>query len=796
VRDDHDMAGVRRTAGQDLRANWRSVAVLSVLLALVGGAAVGALVGARRTDSVVDRVLIAMHEGDVEVDVSPESGLDADAVRRLPMVKASAIGSYVLQLELKPDGEFGDFDIVTIAGDGPLGRTISAPLLQRGRRADPASQQEVTINEAMARTKRLGIGDTFSLQAWDLEQLEALFQGPGVEPTGHRSRFRVTGIVRDIPDILERRGERRVYPTAAWWRAHGTTSAHFGPAVILVLRNGAADLPALERAVEDMGGSADSVGRAGEGDDTARRAVRVQAVALYLFAALAALVGVAIVAQAVGRQDTGMAVQLRQLRALGMTRRQLLGVALARPATVAGLGTLLAVVLAVATSGALPFGLAGSMEPDPGIVFRPGPLAIGAAVVLVLVLSSSLPGAVRAVRLAARFDEETRRRPSRVPGPTSSLGPAAGAGVGMALDPGQGRAAIPVRTTVFGVVIGVAAVAAALTFASSLERLLSTPARYGFPFDAVLGTADNEDTSDFVLPRLEGADEVEAFTQVASNRLLINGENLPAFGLESVRGSALPTVVRGRLPSAADEIAMGERDLDDTRGRIGATVRARREDGGPTVTLRVVGTVALPPDINAPGGGGHGVTLTLQGLRRIDPEAPMNLIYLNLRPGASLTDLPDGLGDPGNASLPAGGPDLANIARVRRLPIVLAGLLAAIAFASIVHALTAGVRRRRHDLAVLRMLGFSGRQLSTVLAVQATTFAVVALVVGLPVGLALGRWAWAIVARTQGVATDPAVPLLGLSVATGALVVAVNLVAAGPAWAARRVRPATVLRAE
>jgi ABC-type antimicrobial peptide transport system permease subunit len=68
--------------------------------------------------------------------------------------------------------------------------------------------------------------------------------------------------------------------------------------------------------------------------------------------------------------------------------------------------------------------------------------------------------------------------------------------------------------------------------------------------------------------------------------------------------------------------------------------------------------------------------------------------------------------------------------------------------------------------------------------------------VGVPVGLVVGRWAWGIVARAQGVATDPALPLLGLAVAVAGLVLAVNLVAAGPAWVARRVHPAAVLRTE
>ena len=50
------------------------------------------------------------------------------------------------------------------------------------------------------------------------------------------------------------------------------------------------------------------------------------------------------------------------------------------------------------------------------------------------------------------------------------------AGVRMALEPGRGRTAVPVRTTMLAAIVGVAAVAAALTVTASADRLVSTPA--------------------------------------------------------------------------------------------------------------------------------------------------------------------------------------------------------------------------------------------------------------------------------------------------------------------------------
>ena len=97
---------------------------------------------------------------------------------------------------------------------------------------------------------------------------------------------------------------------------------------------------------------------------------------------------------------------------------------------------------------------------------------------------------------------------------------------------------------------------------------------------------------------------------------------------------------------------------------------------------------------------------------------------------------------------------------------------------------------------MLKTLGFTRGQVSQTVAWQATTFALVAALAGLPVGIAAGRWAWRLVANQLGVDSGPVVPPTPvLAVAAGA-VLAANLAAAGPGWVAARIRPATVLRSE
>ena len=64
-----------------------------------------------------------------------------------------------------------------------------------------------------------------------------------------------------------------------------------------------------------------------------------------------------------------------------------------------------------------------------------------------------------------------------------------------------------------------------------------------------------------------------------------------------------------------------------------------------------------------------------------------------------------------------------NLARLRSLPYVLATLIAILAAGSLAHALVVSLRRNRRQLAVLKAIGFTRPQVSSVVAWQATTLA-------------------------------------------------------------------------
>jgi ABC-type antimicrobial peptide transport system permease subunit len=83
-----------------------------------------------------------------------------------------------------------------------------------------------------------------------------------------------------------------------------------------------------------------------------------------------------------------------------------------------------------------------------------------------------------------------------------------------------------------------------------------------------------------------------------------------------------------------------------------------------------------------------------------------------------------------------------------------------------------------------------------VVAWEASAFAVVALLIGLPLGILAGRWAWAYFANAAGAPADASVPLTAVLLAIPVTLALAIAIAAWPGWTAARLRPAALLRAE
>ncbi|MGI9032912.1 MAG: ABC transporter permease [Acidimicrobiales bacterium] len=404
---------------------------------------------------------------------------------------------------------------------------------------------------------------------------------------------------------------------------------------------------------------------------------------------------------------------------------------------------------------------------------------------------------------------------------SSTAGAAATAGfpvpavVGMriALETGEGRTAAPVGAAMGGAVVAVVALVAALVFGASLGSLVHHPRLYGWAWDATV--IDNSGYGNVNAAKahelLDSEPAVTAWSGVYFGSVEVDGHNVPSMGVEP--GAAVfPPLRSGHEVKGPDEIVLGARTLSDLHKRVGDTVVVGRgERAGP---MRVVGSAVLPTI-----GIGHGAYTSLgtgaalpsnklPGISRnasSGREGP-NAIFIRFRPGADraaalerIAAKVDAIGDqPGNAVLlPVQRPaEIVNSSHMGATPAVLAGGMALAVLTSLGLGLASGVRRRRRDLALLKALGFTRGQLSATVTWQAVITVLVGLAVGVPVGVALGRWLWVGFARQLSVLASPSLPVALLGGLAGGLVVVAILAAAPPARLAGRTRVATILRSE
>src|ERR1019366_845749 len=178
-----------------------------------------------------------------------------------------------------------------------------------------------------------------------------------------------------------------------------------------------------------------------------------------------------------------------------------------------------------------------------------------------------------------------------------------------------------------------------------------------------------------------------------------------------------------------------------------------------------------------------------------DPIPGPNLILVRLRAGfsrsvelGSLNEIASATTNTANFGVVVNGvlhpAEIVNYRSLGDTPVYLGAGLALAAVAALGLTLIASVRRRRRDLALLKTLGFTGRQLAATVAWQSTIAVVIGTIVGVPLGIALGRWLWDLFARDIHAVPAPSVPsLLVILIAVGAIALA-NAAAFLPARAA------------
>ena len=415
---------------------------------------------------------------------------------------------------------------------------------------------------------------------------------------------------------------------------------------------------------------------------------------------------------------------------------------------------------------------------------------------------------------------------SRVAATAAGWGMPVSAVVGLrfALEPGRGRTAVPVRSALLGSIIAVAVVTTTLTFGAGLHTLVNTPSLYGWNWN--LGLSSIYGVPPPALHLLDSDPAVDAYATYQDLHAQIDGQDVPIL-LGDTNAKVSPPVLSGHPLEADDQIVLGAATLASLHKHVGDTVIG--SFGTPAdapfyvapTRLTIVGTATLPAVVGSGSFADHitmgsGAILSTSFLgppqTNTDPTTSgPPLVFVRLRPGISATagmaDLQK-IADAGNRAFAAdpetaGGQvevlavlhpaEIVNYASTGSTPVVLAAGLAVGAVAALGITLQSSVRRRRHDLALLKTLGFTKGQLGAAIACQAAVAGVVGAAAGLPLGIAAGRWLWILFARDIHAVPQPTVPASLIFVGVGALAL-VLIVAALPGRVAARTPAGLSLR--
>jgi len=784
--------------------------VLAALVGLAGGVVLTAWAGARRTDTAYERLAAGVHHADLLVTADGDpAAFDPSIATDGPGVASAGVVRGFAAVPVQPDGtlDFGVSSSLLAPVDTTVWYDLDRPLLAAGRLPAPDAPDEFMVPEVMG---DLGfpIGSEHDLCVVDLGAAFAFGQGimEGTASDDQQRAFvaelcevhrlTVVGLLRPGPDevVLRADSEADLFPQAG----PGVLATIETPEVfsfVLVELAAGADPEVFVDSVLDRTapGGRLSVQSADLRKAVVDRTVEPYVRALTLFALVAALATVGVLGPTVLRWAGTPEQDRAGLLAVGLPSHQLRVASALRGAAVGVVAALVAMGVAIAASGRFPIGIVAGIEPYPGLRVDALVLAVGGAFIVAL---STLFGA-----LAPTREARSVRRPSKVAETLQSMGarPAPVAGVRAAMA-GDGRGVSAARAA-GGVAVALVAILTALTYQAGLVRLLDTPARYGWTWDAALEVGD-EGVPDELRTAIDASPKVESMTVARRGGLLRDGAAVQTFSFIQQRGAIHPVILEGRAPQGAREIALGRQTMERLAAELGDVLTFRTPQGDP-IELEVVGQTLLPllsfgQDLSVAEGG-----LVDDVLQRRVTDVEPAIVLINLEPGSDLEDLHAEL-EPllvtPFGQVPISGPeftaDLRGYDANRGTPVLLASVLAVLGVGVLAQTIAASARRRQRELAVLRSLGFVARDVRST--VRWNTLAVVGmcLAVSVPLGLALGRALWRSFARDIGLVADPVIPVPAALAVVLVTIVGAVVLAAIAGRSATRVRPAEALRTE
>lgn len=781
------MAAIWRCAVAQMRGNKRSVLALILLAGIAGAVVMGAVAGARRTDSAYRRALRAHDSPDIFVIPEPGQSLDLARVESLPEVRRSA--RFAFMPMGRRTGEGPMFDIYPFAAvDGAI--DMGSLVVIEGRNVDDSRPDEATVNVSAAERFGIKVGEVLPMVYATPEEAR-VFVETGSPPegfTGTPVDVKIVGIASTIDEVASppTGSSESLNLSAAFYKQHVGSELFQASAIDLHRDDG--DVPTFRTAVERLSDRPVPMFVQAETTEQIQRTIDPHATALTLFALFAGIVAALVLGQALARHAGSRAAEQDIVRALGLTRQQrrLVSVVAAVPI---GIGAaVIAVGGAVALSPIMPVGIARKVEPSPGVSVDAAVLAAGAICIVALICAR------------ASLVSFGRRHVARDPSGAGSLLARAGApahmsaGVSLAF----GRTAPASRGALVGIAFGVAGFVIAATFAVSLDRVEREPSLTGSAWDLEVNGAYGPDIRDRVEPILFRAPEVASFSSVAIGEATIAGVGTGAFGIDPVKGPVLPPMLEGMAPRAPNEVALGVRAMRRARAKVGERVRI--SVGDRAHTFDVVGRAVVPSlGLATQRAFGDGAIFTVEGLKTLTPGVAVNVFFV--RANGSVAEAKERLErnlelGPDTVTAPGLPAEISNLEPVNAVPYLLAGLLGLLSLAALAHATTTYIRDSRRELAILKTFGSTRAQLAGMVGSVATLFAIIAVVVGVPVGIAAGRWAWSVFAGRMGIVAQPVLHWWAASLAFPLAIVGAWVAAWPGTRAAASVKPAVSLRAE
>jgi FtsX-like permease family len=807
-----------------VRRDWAGYLVIVLIVGILGGVAMASVAAARRTQSAFPRILAASNPSDLDIDTGSYSAGVVRAISRLPQVRSAESYVALNGLRALPSG-FGDLgtpfneQVEWVGSLDGLYLDQDRVIITDGRRANPRRAGEIMVSEQTARRFGLHTGQSLDLNLYSSQQAGDPRFNPMTRQPLHRVRLTITGIGVFTDEVVQDDIDRiyRVLITPALTKKMaGCCGSYFWTG--LKLAHGERDVAAVQQ---------EYVRRLPEGtppifrvtsvvESQGERAVRPESVAAAVFGLIAALIALVLATQAIRRKIVGGRNPRGVLRAVGASPVALVLEAVLGILCAIAAGVVLALGVAVAVSPVAPLGVFHRLEPAPGVSFDWVVLGVGAALFLLVLFMAAVALACGDVLTQPHRRGAGNRRWATV---TAKLGlpVAARAGVGFAFEPDPGGYSRPAGPGIFGTVAALVILVGSLVFGASLSNLVSHPPLYGWAWDAEIlaGSGYGDIPAGQASQMLAHDPDVAAWSGAFFSSVEINGHNVPVLAVTTTRVG--PPVLTGHGVAGSAQILLGPETLAAVGGHVGSTVRVY--NGKTTLHMRVTGTATMPAI-----GVGHGSHLSL-GLGAVLPASALspdlknrntpsaalqgpNTILVRFRPGADRTAAAQRLAriagrlsairsTEGVEVLPVQRPaEIVNYRTMGTAPLVLASLLAAGAVVALALSLAASVRRRSRELALLKALGFVRGQLIAAVIWQALVTVAIGTAVGIPLGIAVGRFLWARFAGELYVVPQPAIsPATVLAVTASALTVA-TLMAILPGWRAARTPVADVLRAE